>query len=78
MKTTLTIRDDLSKRLERLSKSTKRTKSSLASEAIEEFLTVQEWHIQAIKEGIAAANAGKIVSHKEAIAELKKWGRRAS
>ena len=49
MKTTLTLKEDLSKRLEHLAKSTKRTKSALASEAIEEFLTVQEWHIQAIK-----------------------------
>lgn len=78
MKTTLTLKEDLSKRLEHLAKSTKRTKSALASEAIEEFLTVQEWHIQAIKEGIATANAGKVVSHKEAIAELNKWGKRAS
>jgi len=78
MKTTLTIREELSKRLERLAKSTKRTKSSLASEALEEFLTVQEWHINAVKEGIKAADAGKVVSHKDAVAELKKWGRRAS
>lgn len=78
MKTTLTLREDLSKRLERLAKSTKRTKSALASEAIEEFLTVQEWHIQAIKEGVSAANSGKVVGHEEAVAELKKWGKRAS
>lgn len=78
MSVTLTIRDDLSKRLERLAKTTKQSKSSLASQAIEDFLTVQEWQIQAIKEGITAADKGDIVGHEEAIAELKKWGRRAS
>jgi predicted transcriptional regulator len=78
MGTTLTIREDLSDRLERLAKTTKQSKSSLASQAIEEFLTVQEWHIQAIKEGIAAADKGDIVSHNEAVAELKKWGKRVS
>ena len=78
MGATLTIREDLSKRLERLAKTIKQSKVSLASQAIEDFLTVQEWHIQAIKEGIAAADAGDIVSHEEAVAKLKKWGKRAS
>ncbi len=61
-----------------LAKTVHQSKSSLASQAIEEFLTVQEWHIQAIKEGIEAADKGDVVSHKEALAELKKWGKRAS
>jgi len=78
MGATLTIREDLSKRLERLAKTTKQSKVSLASQAIEDFLTVQEWHIQAIKEGIAAADSGDIVSHEEAVAKLKKWGKCAS
>ncbi|HED00202.1 MAG TPA: CopG family transcriptional regulator [Proteobacteria bacterium] len=78
MGATLTIRKDLSKRLEQLAKTTKQSKSALASQAIEDFLTVQEWHILAIKEGIAAADAGDIIGHEEAVAELKKWRQRAS
>ncbi|MCL4536704.1 MAG: CopG family transcriptional regulator [Nitrospirae bacterium] len=78
MGATLTISEDLSKRLERLARTTKQSKSSLAAQAIEDFLTVQEWHIQAIKEGIEAADRGDVVSHKEAVTELKKWSRRAS
>lgn len=78
MASTLTIKKDLANRLETLAKTTHQSKSTLASQAIEEFLTVQEWHIQAIKEGIAAADRGDLVSHEEAIVELKKWGRRAS
>jgi len=78
MGATLTIREDLSKRLERLAKTTKQSKVSLASQAIEDFLTVQEWHIQAIKEGVAAADSGDIVSHEKAVTKLKKWGKRAS
>jgi len=73
MGATLTIRGNLAQRLETLAKNTHTSKSSLATQALEEFLTVQEWHIQAIKEGISAANKGDIVSHKEALAELKKW-----
>ena len=78
MGATITIREDLAKRLETLAKTIHKSKSSLATEAIEEFLTVQEWHIQAIKEGIAAADKGDIVNHEEAFAELKKWGKSAS
>lgn len=75
---TLTVDDDLAKRLATLAKTVHQSKSSLASQAIEEFLTVQEWHIQAIKEGIEAADKGDIVSHEEAVAALKKWGKCAS
>lgn len=77
MGATLTIRDDLSRRLECLAKSTDRSKSSLAAEAIEEFLMLQEWHIQAIQEGLKAADEGDIVSHEEALTEMRKWGRHA-
>ena len=73
MKATVTIREDLSERLERLSKTTHQSKSSLASQAIEEFLTLHEWHIKAIKEGVAAADKGELVSHEDALAELKQW-----
>jgi RHH-type rel operon transcriptional repressor/antitoxin RelB len=78
MGSTLTIREDLDKRLTTLAKTIHKSKSSLATAAIEEFLTIQEWHMQAIKEGVEAADRGDFVSHEEAIAELKKWGRSAS
>ena len=78
MGATLTIKGHLAQRLETLAKTTHTSKSSLATQALEEFLTVQEWHIHAIKEGISAADRGDIVSHKDALAELKKWGKSAS
>ena len=78
MRTTLTIKNDLAKRLETLAKTIHQPKSSLVSQAIEEFLTVQEWHIHAIKEGITAADKGDFVSYEEAVAELKRWGKCAS
>jgi RHH-type rel operon transcriptional repressor/antitoxin RelB len=78
MGATFSIREDLAKRLESLAKTTHQSESSLASQAIEDFLTVQEWHIKAIREGIAAADTGDVVSHEEALAELKRWGKDAS
>ena len=78
MGATLTIREDLARRLESMAKTTRQSESSLVSQAIEDFLTVQEWHIRAIEEGIAAADRGEVVNHEEALAELKRWGKRAS
>jgi predicted transcriptional regulator len=75
---TLTIRDDLAKRLESLAKTTHQSESSLATQTIEDFLTVQEWHMNAVKEGIAAADRRDVASHEEALVELKKWGKHAS
>lgn len=68
--------EELAERLESLAKATDRSKSYLATLAIEEFVAIQEWQIQAIKDGIADAEAGRVVGHEKALEELKKWGRR--
>jgi len=68
--------ESLAERLELLAKATDRSKSYLATIAIEEFVAVQEWQVHAIKEGIAEAQAGKVVAHDKAMEELKKWGNR--
>lgn len=71
------VENDLAKRLERLAKATDRSKSYLAAQAIEEYVALQEWQVQAIQKGVAAAKRGDVVSHDKAIAELKRWGKRA-
>jgi len=65
--TTLTVRlaPQVKRRLESVAQRVRRSKSFLAAEAIEEFLTVQEWQIAAIKEGIAAADRGELVPHED-------------
>ena len=68
---------EVADRLNALAKSTHRSKSFLAAQAIEEFLNVQEWHVEAIKEGIAAAKKGDVKSHEQAIAILNTWGKSA-
>lgn len=68
--------EELSRRLEKLAKSTDRSKSYLAACAVEEFLSVQEWQVEAIHKGMEAAEKGDVVGHEEALKELKRWGRR--
>jgi RHH-type rel operon transcriptional repressor/antitoxin RelB len=72
----LRMPESLAERLENLAKATDRSKSYLAAMAIEEFIAIQEWQVQAIKEGIVEAKTGKVVGHDKAMEELKKWGRR--
>mgnify|MGYP000698604316 CR=1 FL=1 len=71
------VPDELAKRLEILAREMHRSKSFLAAQAIEEFVDLQEWHVNAIKDGIAAVERGDVVSHEQAISVLKSWGRRA-
>ena len=73
---TVRVPEELAARLDNLSKATDRSRSYLATLAIEEFVAVQEWQVEAIKEGIADAEEGRVVSHEEAVAELGKWGRK--
>ena len=68
---------DLAERLADLAQTTHRSKSFLAAQAIEEFLNVQEWQVEVIKEGLAAADRGDLKSHAQAIAILNTWGKSA-
>ncbi len=63
--TTLTIRVDESDkaRLDALARSTGRRRSFLAAEAIAEYLSVNEWQIEAIRTAIAETERGETISH---------------
>ena len=64
----VTVRVDsgLKTRLEALARSTKRSKSDLAAEAIAAYVALNEWQIGEIEAGIAELNAGQTISQKEA------------
>lgn len=52
---------DIAQRLEKLSQSVDRSKSYLAAEAIEEYLDLHEWQVQAIQDGLQEIEQGKTV-----------------
>lgn len=70
------VSDDLANRLTMLAKGGERSRSQLAAQAVEAFVAAHEWQLQAIQEGVAAANRGEIVPHDAALAELDRWGGR--
>jgi len=72
MKNVMTVRVDpeTKKRLERMARATARTKSFLVADAIEEYLSVNEWQVEAIEKGILQAERGSLIPHEEV---RKKW-----
>jgi RHH-type rel operon transcriptional repressor/antitoxin RelB len=70
---TVRIKPEIAARLEKLAELMDRSKSYLAAEAIEEYLEINEWQVQAIKEGIAAADRGETVNFEDI---KKHWEKR--
>ena len=76
--TTVTVRvaPDVKKRLEKLAKSTGRTRSYLAAEALNAYLDVNEWQVARIKRAIASLDRGEGVPHEEVMRWVDSWGRK--
>ena len=66
--TSVRIDQDLEQRLKRLAKATGCTEAWYIRQAQE------EWMVQAIKEGIKAADEGRTVDHDQVEAWLNSWG----
>lgn len=75
MSTTTTIRldDDVKDRLENLACATRRSKSSLAAEAIRAFVDLNEWQIAEIQCALKEACAGDFASDEDVAAVARKW-----
>jgi RHH-type transcriptional regulator, rel operon repressor / antitoxin RelB len=63
---TVRLNADLKARLEALARSTGRSKSFLAAEAIAAYVELNEWQIAEIEEGMAELDSGQILSEEEA------------
>jgi len=70
--TTMTIRlsSDLKDKLDRLAQGTRRSKSFLAAEAVSAYVDRELEIIEGIRQGLADVEAGRTVSHEEAMAEI--------
>jgi predicted transcriptional regulator len=74
--TTFTVRVDAAakKRLEKLAKSTGRSRSFLAAEAINEYLQVNEWQVAGIKRAMESLDRGAGVPNDEVKDWIQSWG----
>ena len=70
--TTLTVRlnSDVKKRLGRLARQTKRTKSYLAGEAIASFVERELNIVTGIERGLSDMKAGRVVPHSKAMRKI--------
>jgi RHH-type rel operon transcriptional repressor/antitoxin RelB len=73
---TVRVDSDIKKRLEKLAKSTGRSRSFLAAEAIGEFVDVNEWQIAGIKAAMQSLDRGESIPHEQVKEWVKSWGSR--
>lgn len=73
---TFTVRVDAAakKRLEKLAKSTGRSRSFLAAEAIDAYLDINEWQVEGIKRAIESIDRGEGIPHKQVKEWIASWG----
>ena len=70
---TMTIRvpAEVRAQLELIAQSTQRTKSFLAAQAISRFVETEAQIVEGIKTGLADIEAGRVVSHGEAMKRIR-------
>jgi RHH-type transcriptional regulator, rel operon repressor / antitoxin RelB len=75
MTETLSIRIDATtkKRLDALSKRSRRSKSFLAAEAIAAYVESEEWQLGEIHAGIEELDSGQAVPHEKVSKWLRSW-----
>ena len=73
----LSIRIDagVKKRLDTLSRQVRRSKSSLAAEAITDYVAAEEGRLGELQTALAGLDAGRYVSHEKVSKWLKSWGK---
>ena len=77
MTETLSIRIDAQtkRRLDALSKRSRRSKSFLAAEAIAAYIESEEWQLGELQAGIAELDSGQEASHEKVSKWLTSWGK---
>jgi len=71
---TIRLETELKGRLDQLAEATRRSKSFLAAEAIRDFIELNEWQIQEIKDAVKEADGGDFAAEKDVRKTLRKWG----
>lgn len=71
----VTVRLDsaLKEKLDALAKSTRRTRSFLAAEAIQAYVDLNAWQIAEIQQGLQEADADDFMTDEELSAAVERW-----
>ncbi len=78
MSSILTIRLEsrVKAKLDKLAKSSKRSKSFLAAEAIAAYVEAESWQLSEIESGLKELNDGRGVDHADVKDWLQSWGKK--
>jgi RHH-type rel operon transcriptional repressor/antitoxin RelB len=71
---TLRVETEVKRRLEKLAKSTGRSRSFLAAEALREYLDVNEWQVAGVRKAIGSLDRGGGVPHEQVKSWVTSWG----
>ena len=76
--TTFTVRVEpaVKRRLEKLAKTTGRTRSFLAAAALSDYLDANEWQVAGVKRAIASLDRGEGIPHNQVKDWVNSWGRK--
>ena len=75
--TTITVRltNEVKANLDKLARGTRRSRSFLAAEAIEDYVNLNAWQVAEIETAIEEADAGDFADESEVAAAFCKWSR---
>lgn len=67
---TVRVKPDIKKRLDEIARTTKRSKSFVIEEALEQYLEVNEWQLRGIRKAVSEADSpdAVLVDHEEVLA----------
>jgi len=72
---TMRVEAELRRRLERLAKAQRRSKSFVAAEALRDYVDVHEWQLEETRRALAEAERGDFASAGQVRRMLDKYGR---
>jgi predicted transcriptional regulator len=64
------------KKLDAAAKHQRRDRSFILNEAVDEYLSLQEYHLALIDEGIRAADRGELIPHEEVMKMVRSWSKK--
>jgi len=72
--TTIRMEDKTLDRVDSMAKSLSRSRTWIINQAIERFLSYEEWFVHEVEAGLDEARNGDLVPQEEVTARFKKWG----
>jgi predicted transcriptional regulator len=64
------------KKLDAAARHHQRNRSSIVNDAVDQYLSLEEYHLALIDEGIRAVEAGEMIPHSEVVKMVASWSRK--